>query len=264
MKVRYSGYLVLAAALGLVVASCGKKEEAPTETASTPAAGGGAAVDATTAGSISGSIKLDGTAPAPHKINMAAEPYCTSQHPTPVNDQSVVTGTGGTLANVVVYVSEDMSKYSFPTPGTPATIDQKGCMYSPHVVAMMAGQTLKVNNDDKTTHNIHPVPKDNREWNKSQPAGADPLMEVFARPENAIPVKCNVHPWMKAYIFVFKNPYYGVTGDDGKYTISNLPPGTYTVTAWHEQYGTTTQSVTVGAKESKTADLTFKATSGAD
>src|SRR5579864_5332619 len=98
MKVRYSGYLVLAAALGLVVASCGKKEEAPTETASTPAAGGGAAVDAATAGSISGSIKLDGTAPTPHKINMAAEPYCTSQHPTPVNDQSVVTATGGTLA----------------------------------------------------------------------------------------------------------------------------------------------------------------------
>lgn len=263
MKVRYSGYLVLAAALALVVVSCGKKEE-PAETASTPAATAGTPVDASTAGSIAGSIKLDGTAPTPHKINMAAEPYCVSQHPTPVNDQSVVTGPGGTLANVVVYVTEDMSKYSFQTPGTPATISQKGCMYSPHVVGMMAGQTLQVTNDDKTTHNIHPVPKDNREWNQSQPAGAAPLMEVFARPENAIPVKCNVHPWMKAYIFVFKNPYYSVTGDDGKYSISNLPPGTYTVTAWHEQYGTTTQSVTVGAKESKSADLTFKATAGAD
>ena len=263
MKVRYRGYVVLAAALAMVVVSCGKKEEQPAETASTPASGG-LAVDASTAGSITGSIKLDGTAPTPHKINMAAEPYCVSQHPTPVADQSVVTGPGGTLANVVVYVSDDMSKYAFQAPGTPATISQKGCMYSPHVVGMIAGQTLQVTNDDKTTHNIHPVPKDNREWNQSQPAGAAPLMEVFARPENAIPVKCNVHPWMKAYIFVFKNPYYSVTGEDGKYTISNLPPGTYTVTAWHEQYGTTTQSVTVGAKESKSADLTFKATSGAD
>lgn len=261
MKLRYSGYVILAAALGFVLVSCGKKEEQPAETSSTASQPAGQPVDTANAGSVSGTIKLDGTPPTPHKINMAAEPYCVSQHPTPVNDQEVVTGPGGTLANVVVYVSDDMSKYSFATPTTPATIDQKGCMYSPHVVAMMAGQTLQVNNDDKTTHNIHPIPKDNREWNESQPPGAPAIEKVFARPENAIPVKCNVHPWMKSYIFVFKNPYYSVTGDDGKFTIPNLPPGTYTVTAWQEKYGNVTQSVTIGPKESKSVDLTFKAAS---
>ncbi len=263
MRIRYTGLVLVAAALGLVLVSCGKKDEQPAETAST-AAPTGTPVDAATAGSITGTIKLDGPAPAPHKINMAAEAYCLTQHPTPINDQEVVTGPGGTLANVVVYVSDDMSKYAFAIPSTPATIDQKGCMYSPHIVAMMAGQQLQVNNDDQTTHNIHPVPKDNREWNESQPAGSPAIVKVFARPEMAIPVKCNVHPWMKAYIFTFKDPYFSVTGDNGKYSISDLPPGTYTVTAWQEKYGNVTQSVTVGAKESKSADLTFKASGAAD
>jgi plastocyanin len=264
MKFRNGGYILMAAGLAFLLAGCGKKEEQPAETAA-PAQTGGQQVDASTAGSISGTVKLDGPAPKMSKISMAADTFCASQHPAPVMAQDVVTGPGGTLANVVVYISDDMSKYSFPTPSSPATIDQKGCMYSPHVVVMMAGQTLQVNNDDQTTHNIHPVPKDNREWNESQPPGAQPIMKVFARPEDAIPVKCNVHPWMKSYIFVFKNPYYSVTASDGKYTISNLPPGTYTVTAWQERYGTVTQSVTVGAKESKTQDLSFKASAaGAD
>lgn len=264
MKVRYGGYVLIAAALGFLLVSCGKKEEQPAETASAPASSG-APVDASTAGSISGTIKLDGAPPAPHKINMAAEAYCVSQHPTPVNDQNAVTGPGGTLANAVVFISDDMSKYSFTVPSTPATIDQKGCMYSPHVVAMMAGQQLQVNNDDKTTHNIHPVPKNNQEWNESQPAGSPAIVKVFARAEQAIPVKCNVHPWMKAYIFTFPNPYFSVTGDDGKYTISNVPPGTYNVTVWSETFGSSSQSVTVGAKESKSQDFSVKASAaGAD
>lgn len=262
MKLRYSGYVVLAAALAFTMVSCGKKDESeqPAATASTQPAG--QPVDAATAGSISGTIKLDGTPPTPHKINMAAEAYCTTQHPTPVTDQEVVTGPGGVLANAVVYIQEDMSKYAVTVPSEPAKIDQKGCMYSPHIVAMMAGQQLQVTNSDNTTHNIHPIPKDNQEWNVSQPPGSTPILKVFARPEDAIPVKCNVHPWMKSYIFAFKNSYFSVTGPDGKFTISNLPPGDYTVVAWQEKYGTVTQKVTVGAKESKSADLTFKATSG--
>jgi len=261
MRIRYTGLVVLAAALGLVLVSCGKKDEQPAETAST-AAPTGTPVDASTAGSISGTIKLDGAAPAPHKINMAAEAFCLSQHPTPINDQEVVAAPGGTLANVVVYVAEDMSKYAFTTPSTPATIDQKGCMYNPHIVAMMAGQQLQVNNDDQTTHNIHPVPKDNREWNESQPAGAPAIVKVFARPEMAIPVKCNVHPWMKAYIAVVANPYFQVTGKDGSFELKNVPPGTYKLTAWQETYGTTEQTITIGPKEDKMVTLTFKAAAG--
>jgi hypothetical protein len=128
----------------------------------------------------------------------------------------------------------------------------------------MAGQTISVKNDDQTTHNIHPTPKDNREWNQSQPPGATPIEQSFARAELAIPVKCNVHPWMKSYIFVFKHPYYAVTTKDGKFELKGLPPGTYTITAWQEKYGSADQTVTIGAKESKPVSFTFKANASGD
>lgn len=262
MKLRYSGYILVAAALAFAMVSCGKKDETDQTATATPAASAGAPVDAATAGTITGTIKLDGAAPAGHKIDMSAEAYCVTQHPTPVVADEVVTGPGGTLANAVVYISDDMSKYAVTVPSDPAKIDQKGCLYHPHIVAMVAGQQLQVVNSDNTTHNIHPIPKDNHEWNESQPAGSAPILKVFARPEDAIPVKCNVHPWMKSYIFVFKNSYFGVTDTDGKFSIGNVPPGTYTVTVWQEKYGTKTASVTIGPKESKSVDVSFSAASG--
>lgn len=265
MKIRL--YFTLAIAAGLAFAGCGggnKAPEAPAQPAATaPAAG--KTVDASTAGSVTGAVKLDGKAAASRPINMSAEPYCAKAHPTPVTPPEVVTGDGGALANVVVYVKEGLdSSYSFDTPSAPVVLDQKGCMYDPHVLGMMAGQPLQVKNDDQTTHNIHPTPKDNREWNQSQPPAAAPIDQSFARPELAIPVKCNVHPWMKSYIFVFKNPYFAVTGKDGKFELKGLPPGTYTIEAWQEKYGMVDQTVTLGAKESKPVSFTFKAGAGAD
>jgi hypothetical protein len=124
----------------------------------------------------------------------------------------------------------------------------------------MAGQTIEVKNDDQTTHNIHPAPKDNREWNQSQPAGASPLVESFARAEVGIPVKCNVHPWMKGYIAVFKHPFFFVTKKDGSFDLKGLPPGTYTIEAWQERFGTVDQQVTIGPKETKTIKISFSAT----
>ena len=258
-------HFALAAIVAVAMIGCGgnKSNESSEQPAATSAPSGGATVDASTAGSITGTVTLDGKAPAERPINMSAEPYCQKAHSTPVVPPEVVTGEGGALANVVVYVKDDMSKYTFPSPSASVPLDQQGCMYDPHVIALMAGQTLEVKNNDQTTHNIHPMPKDNREWNKSQPPGAAPIDDSFARSELAIPVKCNVHPWMKSYIFVFKNPYYAVTKKDGKFTIDNLPPGTYTVEAWQEKYGTTSQSVTIGPKESKTVSFTFKASGGA-
>ena len=208
-------------------------------------------------------LKFDGTPQKPKNINMAAEPNCAKEHSTPAQTEDVVPGDGGTLQNVVVYLKGDFSQYSFPPSTTPTSIDQKGCQYHPHVLALMTGAPLQVVNSDQTTHNIHPVPKDNREWNESQPPGATPINQSFARPEVAIPVKCNVHPWMKAYIAVFNNPYYQVTGKDGSFSLKNVPPGTYSVTAWHELYGSSEQSVTVGPSESKSVTITFKATSAA-
>lgn len=255
--------LALATLAALVVVGCGggaKKEEAPASSATAPAAG--KTVDAATVGSITGTVTLDGKPPVLKPINMSAEAYCAKAHSSPVIPPEVVTGEKGALANVVIYIKSGLGDYSFDTPKQAVALDQKGCMYDPHVVALMAGQTLEVKNNDQTTHNIHPMPKDNREWNKVQPPGAPPIDDTFARAEDAIPVKCNVHPWMKSYVFVFKNPYYAVTTKDGTFTLSNLPPGTYTIEAWQEKYGTVDQTVTIGPKESKAVTFTFKATSG--
>ncbi|HEY1340419.1 MAG TPA: carboxypeptidase regulatory-like domain-containing protein, partial [Bryobacteraceae bacterium] len=136
--------------------------------------------------------------------------------------------------------------------------DQKGCMYQPHVIGVMAGQNVDIKTSDSTNHNIHPQPSINPDWNESQPPGSEDKMKSFARQEIMIPVKCNIHPWMRAYISVVSHPFYAVTGDDGTFTIKGLPPGTYTVEMVHEKFGKQEQQITVGAKESKTADFTVK------
>jgi plastocyanin len=256
---------VLASVLALAIVGCGgsKKEETP---AAAPAAASSATktVDQATAGSVTGSVTLDGKAPAAKPINMSAEPYCQKAHSTPVVPPEVVVGDKGALANVVVFVKDSLGDYVFKTPTDTVVLNQQGCMYDPHVIALMAGETLSVKNSDQTTHNIHPMPKDNRDWNKSQAPGAPPIDDSFARAELAIPVKCNVHPWMKSYIFVFKHPYYAVTGKDGKFELKGLPPGTYTIEAWQEKFGTQDQTVTIGAKESKPVTFTFKAAASGD
>lgn len=263
MKSRHTLFAVLILALAFSAAGCGKKETS--ENAPAPEAAAAATpIDMATVGSVAGSVKLDGAAPKAKPINMAAEPSCASMHTTPQLDESVLVGDGNSLANVVVYVSDGLGSRTFDAPKTAATIDQKGCHYVPHVLGLMAGQPISVTNSDKTTHNIHPVPQNNREWNKSQPPGAPAIEEVFGREEIAIPVKCNVHPWMKSYVAVFKHPYFFVTDKDGKFEIKSLPPGSYTLTAWHEKYGASAPvSVTIGAKEAKTGvAFTFKAASG--
>lgn len=264
MKARYGFALVSAGLLATLLVSCGKKEESAETSAPAPAAAPAAPVDTATAGSVTGSVKLEGAAPKARKINMAADAYCSSQHPSGASDEEVVTDAGGDLANVIVYVKEGLGNRTFDVPKTPVELSQKGCMYTPHVIALMAGQNLAVVNADKTTHNIHPVPKNNREWNKSQQVGAPNIEDAFAREEVSIPVKCNIHPWMKSYIAVFKNPYFQVTGANGSFDLKNLPPGTYTIEAWHEKYGTSDQTVTIGPKESKAVSFTFKATAAGD
>jgi len=255
----------MAAIMALAVAGCGSKESSTSQQpAPTAPAASAKTVDAATAGSVTGTVTLDGKPATAKPINMSAEPYCQKAHPTPVVPPEVVTGDKGALANVVIFVKDGLGDYVFTAPAGPAQLNQQGCMYDPHIITLMTGQTFEVKNSDQTTHNIHPMPKDNRDWNKSQPPGADPIDETFARPELAIPVKCNVHPWMKSYIFVFKNPYYAVTSKDGTFELKNLPPGTYTIEAWHEKYGTADQTVTIGAKESKPVTFSFKAAASGD
>jgi plastocyanin len=251
-----------AAAIAAVLVSCGGGEQ-PAETTA-PAATAGRAIDPATAGSVTGTVKLEGMPPRMRPINMAADPICAGMHAQAVTTQNVVVGEAGALQNVFVYLEGDFSAYAIETPAMPATLDQRGCMFEPHVMGMRTTQAIRVTNSDQTTHNVHPVPKNNREWNETQPPGAAPLTQTFPREEIAIPVKCNIHPWMQSYVAVASHPYFHVTGADGRFNLANIPPGTYTVTAWHEQYGASEQSVTLGPSESRSMNFTFSAASAAN
>jgi plastocyanin len=248
----------------LAVAGCSKKEETSTETPTeTTTAPPPTPIDQTTVGEVTGKVTFDGAKPKQQRIMMDQDPVCVQKHSGPVFAEDNQVNVDGSLPNVFVYVKSGAENYTFAIPADPVVLDQNGCMYKPHVLGIMAGQTLKIVSSDPTTHNIHPMPKDNMEWNMSQPPGAAPIEKKFARPEIIVPVKCNQHPWMRAYIGVTKNPFFAVTGSDGKFSIKGLPPGDYTIDAWTAVGGgagqTQEQKVTIGAKETKTADFVFKA-----
>jgi len=208
-------------------------------------------------GSISGKVTYEGTPAKQMTIDMSKEPSCAKQHSTPVMTETVVLGPDNALTNVVVFVSAGAPDEP-SAPSQTAVITQKGCQYLPHVVPMVVNQELKVVNDDPTSHNIHPLAKVNPEWNKSQPPGTPPIFQKFEKPE-FIPVKCNVHPWMHSTFAVLKNSYYSISDGDGRFTIPNLPPGKYTVTAWHESYGDQAREVTITGAEAQTVNFIFKA-----
>jgi len=220
-------------------------------------------VSAAGEGKVTGTVKLDGTAPHQKPIDMSKEPTCAQQHAGhPITTETVVAGPNGGLQFAVIYISEGLSGAATTTTGSGNQAwDQKGCQYVPHVMALDVNEHFKVTNSDQTSHNIHPMPKPgggNHEWNKSQPPGSPPFDINWTTEEVAIPVKCNIHPWMHGYMAVVKGPH-AVSGADGTYTLDNVPPGNYTVTAWQETYGTQTQKVTVAAGKPATADFTFKA-----
>jgi len=252
-------WMVAGAACVLVLAGCGgSKTEAPkTETAAAPA-GGTATPDEVNGATITGKVTFDGQKPVMRNIDMSAKPECSRVHPTPVKSEEVVINDNGTVKYAFVWVKSGLPDKTWQVPTSAVMLDQTGCMYKPHVIGIMAGQNIDIKNSDPANHNIHPMPAVNAEWNESQPPGAADKMQTFPRQEVMVPVKCNVHPWMRAYIGVVNHPFFAVTGDDGTYTIKGLPPGTYTIEVWQEKYGTQEQQVTVAAKDSKTLDFTIK------
>lgn len=210
----------------------------------------------TATGSITGKVKFEGQPPKLSHINTSSDPSCPKN--ASLSNEEFVVGSGGMLGNVVVFVSGGLGDRNFEVPTEAAVVEQKGCMYEPHVLALRANQKLQVINRDTTMHNIHPLPQNNREWNKAQPSGTT-LEEVFTREEVAIPVKCNVHPWMRSYIAVLKHPFFAVTSKDGGFDLHNLPPGEYTVEAWHETLGRMKQKITVASGKASALDFVFKA-----
>jgi plastocyanin len=251
--------LVAAAGTALLLGGCSGSGNREADTkAPTPAAPAYFKVDPATAGSVSGTVKLTGRRAPRKAIDMSNDPACVAAHHGKPYDESEAVNSNGTLANVFVYVKSGLDGKKFETPATPVTIDQKGCWFTPRVLGIQVGQTLDVTNSDPVTHNIHPMAQINREWNHSQGAGDPPLARRFTKPEIMVPVKCNIHSWMHAYIGVVDNPYFAVTGDKGSFEIPNLPPGNYTIEAWQEKLGPQDQQITVGPSGKVTADFTFK------
>jgi plastocyanin len=207
-------------------------------------------------GTVSGKVTYEGTPAKMKPIDMSKEPSCAKMYATPQLAETVVTGAGNSLENVVVYISAGAPDEAAPS--NAATFTQKGCRYIPHLLAFQVNQEIKINNEDQTSHNIHPLPKLNREWNKSQPPGTPPISERYDKME-IFPVKCNVHPWMHGTFAVLQNSHFAITGDGGSFSLANLPPGKYTITAWHESYGEQSQDVTISGSETKSVNFVFKA-----
>ena len=263
MRLRSMWMSALGLGLAVAVAACGggNKESATTETG--PAAsGGGQKIDPATVGEITGVVSFDGVAPKNEPIKMNADPVCVKENPT-AQTQETWEVDNGKLANVFVYVKDGLGNYAFDAPTGSVTIDQMGCRYHPHVFGIRVGQTLEIKNSDPTLHNIHALPMGNKEFNTGQPIQGMITKHTFDSKEVMVPFKCDVHGWMNAYVGVLDHPFFAVTGKDGKFSIMGLPPGTYTIEAWHEKGGRQTAMVTVGPKETKEANFTFKAPAAA-
>jgi plastocyanin len=248
-------WIVLTIALAVTVFGCSKKSSEQPAQPPPPTA----LVNPATAGTITGTVRLEGRPPAFQPIDMSAEPTCVKANPKPVTPAIFVTGPHDALANVVVYVKSGLGRFRFEVPQTPVVLNQKGCMYQPRVLATRVGQPLEVRNEDPTVHNIHVMARVNRSWNRSEEPGEQPFKATFQHPELAIPISCNVHPWMRAFLFVFDNPYFAITTETGRFELRGLPPGAYTIEAWQEYYGAQDESVTLASKETKSISFVFKA-----
>lgn len=216
-------------------------------------------VDAATAATVTGNIAFSGTAPEMRAIDVSSELTCHSSAEThPVFTENVIVNGNGTLRNVFVYVKQGLEGMTFPTPSEPVVLDQLGCRYLPHVTGVQVDQPLLVKNSDEgVLHNIHTFSKKGNAFNFGMPKVMESTKSM-KKAEVMVRVKCDVHSWMSSYIGVLNHPYFGVTGDDGAFSLAPLPPGEYVIEAWHEEYGSQTQTITVGEKESKEVTFTFK------
>ena len=259
MRLRNVWVSVLGLTLATSLVACGGGQSTSSQSAAAPGGGAAGKVDAATAGDVKGTVTLDGTAPKNEPIKMAADPVCVKENPTPQFQETYMVGSDGkALANVFVYVKDGLGSYTYDMPTTPATIDQKECRYHPHVFGMRVGQPLEIVNSDPTLHNIHAQPKLNQEFNNGQPVQGMKMTHTFTVKEVMVPFKCDVHGWMNAYVGVLDHPYFAISDKDGKFDMPMLPPGTYTIEAWHEKLGTMEQKVTIGPSETKEITFSFK------
>lgn len=239
--------------LVLLAAACGNAPAAP------PAAPA-SAVDPATAARVSGRVRLAGAAPIDEPVRIDGDKACVSLAGTDQQaGETVLLGPDQGLANVFVYVRSGLEKATFPVPSEPVVIDQQKCRYTPRVVGVRVGQPVQIRNGDPLLHNVRADGEVNAPFNQGQPVQGMVYSHTFTTREVMVPIKCDVHAWMRAYIGALEHPFFAVTGPDGTFSLPDLPPGAYTVEAWHERLGTIEQAVTVGARESKDVALTFVA-----
>jgi plastocyanin len=248
-----------AACLLAAGATCqkGKSGEEPAPGTAAPAAN--AVPAATTPGptghaSITGSVKLTGTPPEMPLTKRQADPFCAK---TPTKEEEVMVGPGGALKNVVVRITKGTTGHYDP-PATNATLDQSACMYRPRVQAVVAGQSLAIKNSDQTLHNVHGYRGPSTLFNQAEIPGLPPIVRKLTDADQILKFKCDVHPWMTAYIAVSNNPFFAVTGDAGRFRIADIPAGTYTLEAWHERYGTKSTEITVTADKPTEAAFQYE------
>ena len=223
-----------------------------------PPAPTGPAVDPATAGTVTATVRFEGTAPAPKMMRLDGDPKCVTENGGVERaDESVVVGENQALQNVFVYVKDGLGSFGFPVPTEPAVLDQDKCRYTPRVLGVRVGQPLSIKNSDPLLHNVRANGTINQGFNTSTPIEGMSFERTFATREIMVPFKCDVHAWMTAFVGVLDHPYFGTTAPDGTVVLGNLPPGTYTIEAWHETLGTKTQQVTIAAKEAKDVAFTF-------
>lgn len=272
---RVKFWLCLVAVVSLLALSvaCSRGDDEPIDDGDDPTASGGPKGTPYQAsgneGSVTGKVAFTGTPPTPAPIDMNADAACAQKNPNAVAETAIV--KDGKLANVFIYIKDGttadnkkISSFAFNVPAEPVKLDQNGCHYTPHVLGIQADQKFVVTNSDPTSHNVNVQGKSNPPWNMVQSPNGQPIEQKFPRAEVLIPLKCNQHPWMKAYVGVLNHPFYSVSGEDGSFTIKNLPPGKYTLVAWHERYGEKTMEVNLAAKGTATADFAFDGSTASD
>jgi len=244
---------------GLVIVGCAgeKKEEPQSQLRETPRPGATLVPEAV--GAITCQVVFEGSAPTPARIKMSADPKCAAIHKDEVYSEAFLADDMGGLENVFVYIRDGLGTRTFPTPSEPVVINQEGCLYEPHVFGMQVNQTILIRNSDPTLHNIHALPKLNKAFNIAQPIKGMKSEKTFTEPEVMVRIKCDVHSWMGCYVGVLNHPYYAVTGANGMCDLTELPPGDYVISAWHEKLGALEQSVSVASGESKKIEFRFKA-----
>jgi len=225
---------------------------APPPTTTEPSSGPGA----TGTASISGSVRYEGAVPNLRPVQMEGDPGCAKKHATDVMPEVLVLGDDNALANVMVYVAGGLAAGSYAFPSDAAVLDQVGCRYMPHVISVQTGQPFKILNSDGLLHNVHGLPKVNTAFNKAMPAAVTEAEYMFDK-EEIFKIKCDVHPWMGAWVGVFGHPFHGVTGTGGAFSLEGLPAGTYDIEAHHERLGTLTAQVTVADGETAANDFVF-------